>query len=73
MKIEEQNLNEPQKPQLNIGAVRRSVTITFPLDIAETLQALIDSSIGTSDNDDFNEQMAIVLKKLDKAVSKHYA
>jgi len=24
MKIEEQNLNEPQKPQLNIGAVMRS-------------------------------------------------
>lgn len=24
MNIEEQNLNEPQKPQLNIGAVRRS-------------------------------------------------
>ena len=53
--------------------VRRSVTITLPLDIAETLQALIDGSIGTSDNDDFNEQMAIVLNKLDKAVSKHYA
>lgn len=54
-------------------AVRRSVTITIPLDIAETLQALIDGSIGTSDNDDFNAQMAIVLKKLDKSVSKHYA
>ena len=26
MKIEEQNLNEPQNPQLNIGAVRRSFT-----------------------------------------------
>lgn len=55
------------------GVVRRSVTITITLHIAETLQALIDGSIGTSDNDDFSEQMAIVLKKLDKAVSKHYA
>ena len=54
-------------------AVRRSVTITIPLDIAETLQALIDGSIGTSDNDDFNAQMAFVLNKLDKSVSKHYA
>ena len=65
--------NKAHNPPSGKGAVRRSVTITFPLDIAETLQALIDGSIGTSDNDDFNEQMAIVLKKLDKAVSKHYA
>ena len=57
---------------LKQSTVRRSVTITIPLDIAETLQALIDGSIGTSDNDDFNTQMAIVLKKLDKSVSKHY-
>lgn len=56
----------------DLAVVRRSVTITLPLDTAETLQALIDSSIGTSDNDDFNAQMVIVLKKLDKAVSKHY-
>lgn len=62
-----------QNTPLSNGAVRRSVTITLPLDIAETLQALIDGSIGTSDNDDFNTQMAIVLKKLDKSVSKHYA
>jgi len=27
MKIEVENLNEPQKPQLNIGAVRRSCLI----------------------------------------------
>lgn len=26
MKIEEQNINNPQKPQLNIGAVRRSAS-----------------------------------------------
>ena len=64
--------NNESKP-LKQPAVRRSVTITIPLDIAETLQALIDGSIGTSDNDDFNAQMAIVLKKLDKSVSKHYA
>ena len=64
--------NNESKP-LKQPAVRRSVTITIPLDIAETLQALIDGSIGTSDNDDFNAQMAIVLKKLDKSVSKHCA
>ena len=66
-------MNNEQKPQLTIPRVKRSVTITLPLDIAETLQALIDGSIGTSDNDDFNEQMTFVLKKLDKQVSKHYA
>lgn len=54
-------------------AVRRSVTITIPLEVAETLQGLIDGSIGCSDSDEFNEQMAVVLKKLDRQVSKHYA
>jgi len=28
MKIEEENLNEPQKPQLNIPVVRRSLPLT---------------------------------------------
>ena len=54
-------------------AVRRSVTITIPLDVAETLLARIDSSVGTSDNDEFNKQMDVVLKKLERAISKHYA
>ena len=53
--------------------VRRSVTITIPLDVAETLLARIDSSVGTSDNDEFNKQMDVVLKKLERAISKHYA
>lgn len=72
--MQDQQINDQQpQPALNKGGVRRSVTLTLPLDIAETLQALIDGSIGTSDDDDFNEQMSIVLNKLDKAVSKHYA
>ncbi len=54
-------------------AVRRSVTITIPLDVAETLLARIDSSVGTSDNDEFNKQMDVVLKKIERAISKHYA
>lgn len=28
MKLENENLNEPQSPQLNIGAVRRSLPLT---------------------------------------------
>lgn len=62
-----------QKPQSNIGAVRRSVTITLPLDIAETLQGLVDGCNGSSEDDEFSRQMNIVLKKLDRGISKHYA
>lgn len=65
--------NKAPKPPLRKGVVRRSVTISITLEAAETLQGLIDGSIGSSDSDDFNEQMALVLKKLDKQVSKHYA
>jgi hypothetical protein len=64
--------NNAECPKLHLQNVRRSVTITIPLDIAETLQGLIDGSIGGSDDDEFNRQMSIVLKKLDKAVNKHY-
>ena len=62
-----------QKPQSNIGAVRRSVTITLPLDIAETLQGLVDGCNGSSEDEEFSRQMNIVLKKLDRVISKHYA
>jgi len=58
---------------LNIPDVRRSVTITLPLDIAETLQGLVDGCNGSSEDEDFSREMRIVLKKLDKAISKHYA
>ena len=66
-------MNTPQKPQLHKHSVRRSVTITLPLDIAETLQSLVDGSNGSSEDDEFSNQMRVVLKKLDKAISKHYA
>jgi hypothetical protein len=53
--------------------VKRSVTITIPLNIAETLQGLVDGCIGSSEDDEFSKQMKLVLKMLDKSVSKHYA
>jgi hypothetical protein len=67
------DLQEHKNKALNIADVRRSVTITIPLEVAETLQGLIDGSIGSSDSNYFNKEMAVVLKKLDKQVSKHYA
>ena len=62
-------MNNEQKPQLTIPRV----TITLPLDIVETLQGLVDGCNGSSEDDEFSRQMNIVLKKLDKAISKHYA
>ena len=64
---------EKQTKPLKQLAVRRSVTITIPLDIAETLHALIDGSIGTSDDDEFNRQMMPVRDKLERRIEKHYA
>ncbi len=49
----------------------KNITITIPLHIAETLQGLISGRIESSDSDDFNSQMLVVLKKLDKQTSKH--
>ena len=51
---------------------RNSVTVTIPLDIAETLQAFLDGGIGTSADDEFTRKMSIVLKKLNKQVAKYY-
>ena len=65
--------NNAECPKLHLQNVRRSVTITIPLDIAETLQGLIDGCIGSSEDDEFTKQMKVVLKKLDKSISKHYA
>jgi hypothetical protein len=65
--------NLPQNPPLQQTSVRRSVTITIPLHIAETLHGLVDGSMGSSEDDLFSEEMDIVRKKLDKAIDKHYA
>ena len=65
--------DNPQNGNDFIADVRRSVTITMPLDIAETLHALIDGSIGTSDDDEFNRQMMSVRDKLERRINKHYA
>lgn len=65
--------NEAQNPPLSKCVVRRSVSITMPLDIAETLHALIDGSIGTSDDDEFNRQMMPIRDKLERRINKHYA
>lgn len=51
---------------------KKTVTITIPLDIAETLQGFISGGIGSSDCDDFSEQMGSVEKKLINKISKHY-
>lgn len=69
----DKSLLEAQSQPSCLGAVRRSVTITMPLDIAETLHALIDGSIGTSDDDEFNRQMMPIRDKLERRINKHYA
>ncbi|QEL01122.1 hypothetical protein FKG96_09980 [Olivibacter sp. LS-1] len=40
------------------------------IDTAETLAALIDGCIGTSDSDDFNDEMIPVRNRLEKAIKK---
>lgn len=50
----------------------KKISITIPLELAETLQGFIDGGIGTSSDDDFTRQMNIVLKNLSKAIDKHY-
>jgi hypothetical protein len=62
-----------QTPHLHKHSARHSITITLPLDIAETLYGLVDGRNGSSDDEDLSKQMNIVLKKLDKSISKHYA
>lgn len=48
----------------------KSVTITIPLHIAETLQGLVDGCIGSAEDMAFVEEMNIVLDKLDKSINK---
>jgi hypothetical protein len=46
------------------------ITLQMNINEAETLQALLDGSIGAADNDAFQKEMGHLLKKLDK-VMKH--
>lgn len=46
------------------------ITLRMDIDTAETLHALIDGSIGSSDSDDFNEEMAPVRDRLEKAIQR---
>lgn len=50
----------------------KSVRIQIPLEIAETLHGLVDGCIGSSEDDLFTEEMAVVVKRLQKAIDKHY-
>ncbi len=68
-----QKNNKPHNHALRKTAVRRSVSITIPLEIAETLVAYISGGLGTSDDDEFSRQMKIVQDKLDKSMARHYA
>lgn len=61
-----------QKLKVPKTNIKSNITITIPLEVAETLQGFIDSGIGSSGDDEFTRQMKIVLKKLDKVVLKHY-
>lgn len=56
--------------KVDITLPEEEITITIPTDIAETLVAVIDSRIGTSDDDEFNRQMHIVLKEIDKKLRR---
>jgi hypothetical protein len=56
--------------KVDITLPQEKITITIPTDIAETLVAVIDSRIGTSDDDEFNRQMHIVLKEIDKKLRR---
>lgn len=49
------------------------VTIAIPIEVAETLEGLIDGCIGTSEDDDFNYEMKIVLSQLKTNIKKYYS
>ena len=48
----------------------KAITIRIPIDVAETLHALIDSSIGSSGDDDFVYEMMPVRKLLEKKIKE---
>lgn len=47
------------------------ITLRIDIDTAETLASLIDGRIGTSDSDDFNDEMIPVRDRLEKAIKKY--
>jgi hypothetical protein len=46
------------------------ISITIPLNVAETLEGLIDGAIGTADCDEFVSEMKQVLKALEKSFNR---
>jgi len=48
----------------------KAITIRISIDVAETLHALIDSSIGTSCDDDFSAEMIPVRRLLEKKIKE---
>lgn len=52
--------------------MKTKITIQIPIEIAETLQGLIDGCIGTSGDDCFSEQMKKFLSALDEKVNNYY-
>ena len=69
MKIEAENLNEPQKPQLNIGAVSsRFVNVKLRRDTVEgmisTYEFLVWNNVGEE-----KKECQRILKALKKALS----
>ena len=50
----------------------KSVTITIPLNIAETLASYVDGALSGSYDEEFTNQFAIIAKKLERGIFKHY-
>lgn len=48
------------------------ITITLPVEVADTLLGLLDGCIGTSENDDFNEQMKPIVNQIKKKIKSFY-
>jgi hypothetical protein len=48
----------------------KKLTISLDLDLAETLEGLIDGCLGASEDDNFNREMKPFLKQLSKAIAK---
>lgn len=50
----------------------KKITITLPLDIAQTVQGFVDGCVGLAEDMEFVEQMNIVLNKLEKSINRSY-
>lgn len=48
-------------------------TMTLNIEALETLSGLLDGCMGTSDSDDFNEDIRPIIRKIDNAIKKYYA